>query len=126
MVRLICSHSSLQVKFVRFDYGTEIALHTFVSVCKPAVRLRSGVAMKHSTKAALFSLVIPGAGLWYCRRRGLAVANFLLAAAVPIVGFAMGFLSEHIQWVFLAIASGSAGLAHAMSGYRPDKEETVQ
>ncbi len=82
--------------------------------------------MKHSTKAALLSLVIPGAGLWYCRRRGLAVANFLLAVGVPIIGFSMGFLSEHIQWVFLAIASGSAGLAHAMSGYRPEVEKTVQ
>ncbi len=82
--------------------------------------------MKHSTKAALLSFAVPGAGLWYCRRRGLAVANFLLALAVPIVGFAMGFLAEHIQWVFLAIAAGSAGLAHAMSGYKPDNEKTVQ
>lgn len=81
--------------------------------------------MKHSTKAALLSLIIPGAGLWYCGRRGLAVANFLFAVTVPAIGLTMGFLAEHIQWVFLAIAAGSAGLAHAMSGYRPDREKSV-
>ena len=81
--------------------------------------------MKRSTKAALLSLIIPGAGLWYCGRRGLAIANFLLAVAVPAIGLTMGFLAEHIQWVFLAISAGSAGLAHAMSGYGPGRETRV-
>lgn len=81
--------------------------------------------MKQSTKAALLSLIIPGAGLWYCGRRGLAVVNFLLAVAIPAIGLTMGFLAEHIQWVFLAIAAGSAGLAHAMSGYGPDHKNMV-
>ena len=81
--------------------------------------------MKHATKAALLSLIIPGAGLWYCGRRGWAVANFLLAVAIPAIGLTIGFLAEHIQWVFLAVAAASAGLAHAMSGYRPNHEKSV-
>lgn len=72
--------------------------------------------MKRSTKASLLSLVLPGAGLWYCGLRKLAVANFLLAAAIPVIGLSTGFLSEHIYWIFLAVAAGSAGFAHAMSG----------
>ena len=73
--------------------------------------------MKRSTKASLLSFFLPGAGLWYCGWRKWAVVNFLLAAAIPIVGLTTGFFSEHIQWVFLAVAAGSAGIAHAMSGY---------
>lgn len=82
--------------------------------------------MKHSTKAAILSLVLPGAGLWYCGRRKMAVVNFIIALSVPAVGLTMGFLAEHLQWIFLAIAAGSAGLAHAMSGYLPNSENTVQ
>lgn len=96
-----------------------------MSLCGIAVRLSSGVAMKRSTKAALLSLIIPGAGLWYCGRRGLAITNFLLAVAVPAIGLTMGFLAEHIQWVFLAISAASAGLAHAISGDTPDREKMV-
>ena len=74
--------------------------------------------MKRSTKASLLSFVLPGAGLWYCGWRKSAIVNFLLAAVVPIVGLTTDFLSEHIQWIFLAVAAGSAGIAHAMSGSR--------
>lgn len=72
--------------------------------------------MKRSTTALLLNLVLPGAGLWYCGWRKLALANFLFAVGIPIVGLTTGFLSEHIHWVFLAIAAGSAGFAHSMSG----------
>jgi hypothetical protein len=72
--------------------------------------------MKRSTKASLLSLILPGAGLWYCGWRKLAIANFLLAAVVPIVGLTTDFFSEHIQWIFLAVAAGSAGIAHSMAG----------
>jgi len=71
--------------------------------------------MKRSSIAALLSLVLPGAGLWYCGRPGLALANFLLAVGLPVVGLLTGFIAEHILWVFLAVAAGSAGLAHAMA-----------
>ncbi len=72
--------------------------------------------MKRSTKASLLSFVLPGAGLWYCGWRKSAIVNFVLAAAIPIVGLTTGFFSEHIPWVFLAVAAGSAGIAHSMSG----------
>ena len=72
--------------------------------------------MKRSTKAAILSLIVPGAGLWYCGRRGLAITNFLVAIAVPAIGLTMGFL---------AVSAASAGLAHAMAGYKPDSEKMV-
>lgn len=71
--------------------------------------------MKRSTNAALLSLVLPGAGLWYCGRRPLALANLVIAVGLPVIGLMTGFVAEHILWVFLAIAAGSAGLAHAMA-----------
>jgi hypothetical protein len=74
--------------------------------------------MKHSTKAALLNLILPGAGLWYCGWRKVAIANFVIATAIPIVGLTTEFFSEHIQWVVLATVAGSAGLAHALSGNR--------
>ena len=80
--------------------------------------------MKHSTKASLLSLIVPGAGLWYCGWRKLAVANFLFAVAIPAVALAGEFLSEHIQWIILAVGAGSAGFAHAMAGVRQKGHET--
>ena len=71
--------------------------------------------MKRSTLAAALSLVVPGAGLWYCGRRGMAAFNLLIAVAVPLAGIYAGFVAEYILWVFLAIAAGSAGLAHSQA-----------
>ena len=71
--------------------------------------------MKRSSIAAMLSLVLPGAGLWYSGRPGLGLANLLLAVGLPVAGLMTGFVAEHILWVFLAIAAGSAGLAHAMT-----------
>lgn len=71
--------------------------------------------MRKATKASVLSFILPGAGLWYCNYRKLAIANLLLAIAVPVIGSLTEFLSEHIQWLILAIAAGSAGLAHAMA-----------
>ena len=78
--------------------------------------------MKRSSIAALLSLILPGAGLWYCGRPRMALANFLIAVACPAVGLMAGFLAEHILWILLAIAAGSAGLAHAV-GSQPDDAE---
>ena len=71
--------------------------------------------MKRSTTATLLSLVLPGAGLWFCGWPRLALTNFLIAAGIPLLGFSVGFIGEHVQWVFLAVAAGSAGLAHAVA-----------
>jgi hypothetical protein len=75
-----------------------------------------GADMKRSTRASLLSLALPGAGLWYCGWRKSAILNFLVAAAIPVVGLTTDFLFEHIQWIFLAIAAGSAGIAHSAAG----------
>ena len=87
-----------------------------VIVSANGVHQKYGVEMKRSTKAALLSLILPGAGLWYCGWQKSAVANFLIAAALPVAGLTTGFLSEHVQWIFLAIAAGSAGIAHSAAG----------
>jgi hypothetical protein len=71
--------------------------------------------MKRSFTAAFLSAVLPGAGLWYLGRRGPAICNFLVALSVPLICLTAGFLSEHILWIFLAIAAGSAGLAHSQA-----------
>lgn len=71
--------------------------------------------MKRSTKAGLLSFIIPGAGLWYCGRPMLAVVNFLIALACPLVGFYALLLGEHVLWIILGIAAGSAGYAHAVA-----------
>jgi hypothetical protein len=71
--------------------------------------------MKRTTTATLLNLVLPGAGLWFCGRPKLALANLLLAAGIPLLGFSVGFIEEHVPWVFLAVAAGSAGFAHAVA-----------
>ena len=46
----------------------------------------------------------------------LAVVNILLAVAVLIAAFALGgVFTEEIHYVWLVIASGSAGWAHAVA-----------
>jgi TM2 domain-containing membrane protein YozV len=71
--------------------------------------------MKRSFTAAFLSAIIPGAGLWYLGRRGPAICNFLFAVSIPLICLTAGFFSEHILWIFLAIAAGSAGLAHSQA-----------
>lgn len=75
----------------------------------------SALQMKRSTIAGALSLVLPGAGLWYCGRPGLGLANFFLAVAGPLLALNTGFASEHILWVFLGIAVASAGFAHSIA-----------
>lgn len=69
--------------------------------------------MRKSTIAALMSLLIPGAGLLYCGRMRLALVNMDLGLMLPLAVVWAGFPSEHVLWLILAIAAGSAGFAHA-------------
>lgn len=71
--------------------------------------------MKPATNAALLSFLVPGAGLWYCGRRGFALLNLGIAILCPLIGMTLGFMGEHMLWVLLAVSAGSAGLAHAMA-----------
>ncbi len=75
--------------------------------------------MQRATTAAILSLLIPGAGLWYSGHGRMGIVNFLIALGLPAAGFLTGFMAEHVHYVFLAIAAGSAGLAHAMCGPDP-------
>ncbi|HQZ66873.1 MAG TPA: hypothetical protein PLY87_17395 [Planctomycetaceae bacterium] len=75
--------------------------------------------MKRSTRAGLLSLILPGAGLWYCGRPLLGLINFVIALVSPLIGFYAGLIGEHILWMILAIAAGSAGFAHAV-GSQPE------
>lgn len=67
------------------------------------------------TIAAFLSFVIPGAGLWYVGRRGMAIANLILATLVLAACWLAGngTLVDHVHYVALVIAAASAGLAHA-------------
>ena len=71
--------------------------------------------MKSPWLAFLLSLIVPGAGLVYLGKWRAGLANFCLATA--IVGGFLIFRSEtsmdYIHYVILAVATGSAGLAHA-------------
>ena len=80
----------------------------------------SVIKVKSSRLAAALSFNVPGAGLWYLGQRFWAVVN-LIGATAMIVLLArdpQGF--EQIHYVFLAIAAGSAGLAHAMTTEQND------
>jgi predicted metal-dependent enzyme (double-stranded beta helix superfamily) len=67
--------------------------------------------MKRSTKAAAFSFVIPGAGLWYLGESRQSIVNLIGAAVLSAIVIATGH--EHLHWGLLAIAAGSSGYAHA-------------
>jgi|SaaInlStandDraft_1057018.scaffolds.fasta_scaffold441166_1 hypothetical protein len=76
--------------------------------------------MKKSTIAAATSLVIPGAGLWYLGKRAMGMVNLLVATAIIVL--LAGLVSDQIHYVILAVAAGSAGLAHAI-GSRSAKSD---
>lgn len=68
--------------------------------------------MKRRSVATALNFIVPGAGLWYLNRVRSAIVNLLVAVAVPAV-IGTIWQSEHVLYVFLAIAAGSAGYAHA-------------
>lgn len=77
--------------------------------------------MKKSTIAATLNFGIPGAGFWYLGKRSLAIANLLVATAIVFLLAGYVPAAERIHYVILAVAAGSAGLAHAI-GSRADEE----
>jgi len=78
----------------------------------PCVAL-ANPTMKSSKTAMLLNFVIPGAGLWYLGMTRGALLNLVVAMLIPMCGFF--WLSEHVHYLFLAVAAGSAGLAHAVA-----------
>jgi hypothetical protein len=75
--------------------------------------MTEGSVMNSTVFAPLLSALLPGAGLWYLGEIKLALMNFLLALVVTACAAISG--SEHIHYVFLAVATGSAGYAHAVA-----------
>ncbi|MCA9084578.1 MAG: hypothetical protein KDA81_11010 [Planctomycetaceae bacterium] len=69
--------------------------------------------MRRRTIATVLNFVVPGTGLWYLGKVGFGCLNFLIALLVPAL--ALYFGGEHAHYIFLAIAAGSAGFAHALA-----------
>ncbi len=74
--------------------------------------------MKNPWHAFVLSLLVPGAGLAYCGKWAWAGAN-LLVATLAIVGVLAFYpntvIYDHIHYLIMALAAGSAGLAHAVA-----------
>jgi hypothetical protein len=72
--------------------------------------------MKSPARAFLLSFVIPGLGLAYLGKRRSAALNFLVAVFVPVATYLLwpDTSLDFMHYVVLAIAAGSAGLAHAV------------
>lgn len=68
--------------------------------------------MKKSTTATVMNFVIPGIGLCYLGKRAAGVVNLLVATT--LIMLLAGAVSDQIHYVILAVAAGSAGLAHAL------------
>lgn len=69
--------------------------------------------MKNSTIATALNFIVPGCGLWYYGKRSWGVVNFLIATAIVAVLAGHPSAGERIHYVILAVAAGSAGLAHS-------------
>ena len=76
---------------------------------------------KNPRVAAVLSFFVPGAGLWYVGRHAWGALNLTAAIVVPTVLalVAADWFSQYLNYVLLAIAAASAGLAHAVALQRP-------
>ncbi|MBI1313969.1 hypothetical protein GC176_21960 [bacterium] len=70
--------------------------------------------MKTSTIAAALNFAIPGSGLWYLGHRVVGVLNLLVATLIVVLLAGVPSVEEEVHYVILAVAAGSAGLAHAV------------
>lgn len=69
--------------------------------------------MSRTTVATLLNFLVPGAGLWYLGYDGKAIKNFAVAVVLGVIG--LGSQREHVLYLFLAVAAGSAGYAHSIA-----------
>ena len=68
--------------------------------------------------AFVLSFILPGAGLLYLKRWRGGLINLLLVHFVLFAlafGLNDSFVNEHLHYVFLILAAGSAGYAHAVA-----------
>ncbi len=77
--------------------------------------------MKKPWMAFLLNFLLPGAGMGYLHRWGLALANFLLVQLILLV---LCFWPpgpewhEHFHYVLLVLMAASGGWAHAVASQR--------
>jgi hypothetical protein len=74
--------------------------------------------MKNPWYAFALSLIVPGAGLAYCHKWTWAVGNLALvtlAIAAVVFFFPDSVVYNHIHYLIVALAAGSAGFAHAVA-----------
>ena len=72
--------------------------------------------MSLATQARILNFLLPGAGMGLLGKWKLAIINALVAVVVLCAAFALGgVFAEEIHYVWLVIASGSAGWAHAVA-----------
>ena len=70
--------------------------------------------MSLATRARILNFLLPGAGLGLLGKWKLAVVNVFVAVVVMIAASVLGgVFAEEFHYVWLVIASGSAGWAHA-------------
>lgn len=81
--------------------------------------------MSKSRIAAVCSFLVPGSGLVYLGKWVWGVTNLALATGAVLLLSSSPTISEHIHYVFLAIAAGSAGLAHAAATECEDETQAI-
>jgi len=74
--------------------------------------------MKNRNIAASLNFFVPGSGLWYLGKRRWAIANLFAATGILLSAGGIEVAAERIHYVILAVAAGSAGLAHAVGSNR--------
>ncbi|QDU36611.1 hypothetical protein Mal4_08980 [Maioricimonas rarisocia] len=81
--------------------------------------------MTRSHIAFVLSFVLPGAGLCYAGHCGWALLNFAVAVVITVLAWYSTLTGAHdsVLYVWLALAAGSAGLAHAQTEDEPRKKE---
>ena len=77
--------------------------------------------MKQRTIATSLSFVVPGLGLFYLGKKSAGALNILLAISIPLI-IGLAWTNEYLHYVFLAIATGSAGYTHATGTHSLTKE----
>jgi hypothetical protein len=72
--------------------------------------------MSLATRARILNFLLPGAGMGLLGKWKLAVVNVLVAVVVLVAAVALGgTFADEIHYVWLVVASGSAGWAHAVA-----------
>ena len=83
--------------------------------------------MSLATRARILNFLLPGAGMGLLGKWKLAIINALVAVVALCAAFALGgVFAEELHYVWLVIASGSAGWAHAVAVNQSGAVEPAQ